>query len=334
MKTLLHICLGAFALLSISFAQVPDFGAQTVPLGAAKAKELKLKAGTGAKVVEIFEGSDAEELGLERDDIVTHLGKRPLRNVTSLSELLAAMADVGDEVKLKWVRDGKAMSGSVELTEEATSDEIVKRYGAGGAVGGIAGLEGLEDLPGLGGLDLGALLQGAGGVGQVEVQGFMLGPDGKMVPLKDGELPDGFDFDLAEGADGEEMQKQLQEQLQKAFGGLELDFEELGEDGGGAFNGFSASVTSIMETDDGTVSHTKKGNDKHTFKFKDADGKLQWKGTISEDELDEVPEAHRDTARELMKGGIGGFLGGGELEAVPGAGKDLKELLKGLKSGE
>lgn len=304
MKRIRNTLLSFFAVLSISHAQVPDFGVQTVPLTLEKATELKLKAGTGTEVVEVFENSDADEMGLMRGDIVTQLGKRPLRSVTGLSKLLAATADVGDKVELKWLRDGEAMTGSAELTQDASLDEIAKLYeandaggkrrGGGGFgtfddFGEIGGFneDGVLEIPGFGAFDFEDLFEeGQAGALRLEggagnLQGFAMGPDGEIRELE------------GEGVPGVNFQLEI------------VDEERFGVE---------------IPSGDGTMSHLLNDDGEHILEIRDADGEVEWEGSVTEDTLDKIPEAHRETARQLLKQPIKPF--------------GVKEFFKGLNFTE
>jgi putative serine protease PepD len=76
------------------------------------------EVGTGAEIVEVEEGSAADEAGLAEGDVVTAVGDRP---VTTSTELTAAVrsAAPGDEVELTVRRDGGSETFRVTLGEAA-----------------------------------------------------------------------------------------------------------------------------------------------------------------------------------------------------------------------
>lgn len=343
MKPFFTTLLAFAASAAFCLAQLPDFGAQTKRPDAETRKSLELKKNNGLEVTNVFPDSAAERLGLEEGDIVTHLGKRPVKSTTGLSNLIGAIYDVGEELTLKWKRDGRDMTGKVELKESATEEEFAKRYEAGPkAAKGANGANGLAELFG-----------GAGGIAGIQGGAFMIGPDGKLVPLDDENLDDlDFGADLTD-EEIEEMKKQgidpedMQKELQKALGGLNLE-DLIGQALAGGGAGGIVQMSTVMQTENGSIDHSVKPNGKHRFHIKDKDGEKLFKGSITPEEIEKIPEAFREDAKMLMEqdldiefdfdGDIDGdgiineldveILGGDELKP----GKDLDDLLE--KIGE
>ncbi|MBK9176782.1 MAG: PDZ domain-containing protein [Flavobacteriales bacterium] len=91
-------------------------GVSTRNLSKEDGKEGKLSVSQGAVILEVTEGSPAEKLGLRVDDIITEVDGKAVDGPGHLAELIQTHKPK-DEVKLSWLRDGKAMKGSVELGE-------------------------------------------------------------------------------------------------------------------------------------------------------------------------------------------------------------------------
>jgi len=60
----------------------------------------------GARIVEVFEGSEAESIGLEKGDIITAVNKQPVTEPADLVKVLKDL-DEGQEVALVVIRDGQ-----------------------------------------------------------------------------------------------------------------------------------------------------------------------------------------------------------------------------------
>lgn len=76
----------------------------------------KGKAKQGAVVTEVMNGSPAAALGLKEGDIIVKVGGQPVDGPQRLSELVRAMRP-GEEAKVEWLRNGKAMKGGATLAE-------------------------------------------------------------------------------------------------------------------------------------------------------------------------------------------------------------------------
>ena len=66
-------------------------------------------------------GSAAEELGLQEGDVVTSVDGTA---ITSPDDLGTAIRkhEVGDEIKVEWLRDGESQSGTAKLGSRATGN--------------------------------------------------------------------------------------------------------------------------------------------------------------------------------------------------------------------
>ncbi len=123
----------------------------------------------GARIQSIIEGSPAEEAGLQEGDIITHLngqsllaplseeGEKTLGQEESLPvQRLMALAqklDAGDEVEVRYLRDGQPRTVSFEAAEIDDPSFMVLRGERGDSLGvfrfnlpELEGLERLEDL--------------------------------------------------------------------------------------------------------------------------------------------------------------------------------------------
>jgi hypothetical protein len=70
--------------------------------------------GNGAMVTDVFDGSGAQKAGLQKGDIITKVNSS---KVIDIESLVASMKDskVGDDVKVRFLRNGKKKSEKVEL---------------------------------------------------------------------------------------------------------------------------------------------------------------------------------------------------------------------------
>ena len=72
--------------------------------------------GNGALVTNVFEDSGAEKAGLEKGDLILKIDRQKVDDIESLIDALNDK-DVGDKVKVKYLRDGKKKSERVVLGE-------------------------------------------------------------------------------------------------------------------------------------------------------------------------------------------------------------------------
>jgi len=70
----------------------------------------------GAVVIEVRKESPAVKLGLKEGDIIVEVEDKTVEGPGGLAELIRARKP-GDEVKVEWLRDGKAMKGTAKLGE-------------------------------------------------------------------------------------------------------------------------------------------------------------------------------------------------------------------------
>jgi len=70
--------------------------------------------GKGVRVASVASGSPVAKAGLQKGDIIIHLGDRPVNNLREYSDALK-IYHPGDEVKLVYLRHGEIMSVLVKL---------------------------------------------------------------------------------------------------------------------------------------------------------------------------------------------------------------------------
>ncbi len=80
------------------------------------AGEFGLERSAGALVTDIFRGSPAEEADLKRGDVILEVEGREIRNVGALRNIVA-QSKVGSRIKLKVLREGKAVFLNVTIAE-------------------------------------------------------------------------------------------------------------------------------------------------------------------------------------------------------------------------
>lgn len=78
----------------------------------------------GAQVIEVFEGSAAEKIGLQEGDIIISVAGKQTRNVEELIAVLSKNKP-GDKVKIKYLRETQAKSGQAILQER--KEEVISK---------------------------------------------------------------------------------------------------------------------------------------------------------------------------------------------------------------
>jgi len=98
----------------------PYLGVRYVPLTPQLAERNGLSVDYGAYITSVVSGSPAEKGGLQADDIITKINNDELTDSNSLQSLLAKY-QVGDEITVTYVRDGKTQTTKIKLEEAPTS---------------------------------------------------------------------------------------------------------------------------------------------------------------------------------------------------------------------
>ncbi len=76
----------------------------------------------GAVVTRVDEGGPAQEAGLRRGDIVTHVGGEPVARAGALMSAVFA-ADPGTELPVRWLRGSQAREAVLTVVERAATDD-------------------------------------------------------------------------------------------------------------------------------------------------------------------------------------------------------------------
>lgn len=98
----------------------PYLGVRYVPLTPELAQRNDLSVDYGAYITSIVPDSPAAKAGLQDDDIITKINNDELTATNSLQSLLAKY-QVGDEVTITYIRDGKTATTKVKLEQAPTN---------------------------------------------------------------------------------------------------------------------------------------------------------------------------------------------------------------------
>ncbi len=103
-----------------------------------KARELGLNVNSGVRVDSLLVGGAAEQAGLQRGDVITHVNGTSVVDVPALQEMVAIQRP-GDEVSLELLRSGKKKtvvatlkkrSGSARVSSVTPSSDVLEKLGA------------------------------------------------------------------------------------------------------------------------------------------------------------------------------------------------------------
>lgn len=97
----------------------PYLGVRYVPLTPELAQRNDLSVEYGAYITSVVSGSPAEKAGLQEDDIITKINNDAFTASNSLQSLLAKY-QVGDEITVTYLRDGKTQTAKVKLQQAPT----------------------------------------------------------------------------------------------------------------------------------------------------------------------------------------------------------------------
>lgn len=98
----------------------PYLGVRYTELTPQLAQQNNLSVNYGAYLTSVVTGSPAERAGLQPDDIITKINTNDINASNSLQSLMAKY-QVGDEVTLTYVRDGKTQTAKVKLEKAPTA---------------------------------------------------------------------------------------------------------------------------------------------------------------------------------------------------------------------
>ena len=90
------------------------------------AKAFGLSRSEGVVIVDVEPGSAAEAAGLQPGDVVTRLGKRDIKHISDFHSQAAIMF-VGDELDVRVLRDGRARTMELALTENTQQQVLGRR---------------------------------------------------------------------------------------------------------------------------------------------------------------------------------------------------------------
>lgn len=76
------------------------------------------------KLVEVLEDSAAEEIGLQKGDVVISLDKEPISGLLTFREKLQVLATQKPSIEVEWIRDGKLMSKSFKPALKNLEDPL------------------------------------------------------------------------------------------------------------------------------------------------------------------------------------------------------------------
>ena len=80
------------------------------------AKQLGIKTKEGALIADVFKGDPADKAGMNTGDVIIEIDGQEIKNTHDLLKIVAGVA-VGKEIKVKILRNGKAKTLAVQVTE-------------------------------------------------------------------------------------------------------------------------------------------------------------------------------------------------------------------------
>lgn len=104
-------------------------GVQIADLSPEYVEDENLRVSQGVLIAEVNEESAAEEAGLQKGDVITHVEGRKVRSSSELQERVARMRP-GDEVELTFLRDGQKRTTTAVLQNQAGQRRIVENTSA------------------------------------------------------------------------------------------------------------------------------------------------------------------------------------------------------------
>lgn len=248
----------------------------------------------GALVIDVVEESPAAEMGLKEGDIIVEFDDKAVDGSGNLAELVRAHKP-GDEVKVEWLRAGKAMKGSAKLAERKSETYAFRFDG-----------ESLKELEELGELqelrELGKL--GEMGSWTSEKRAFL-----GVTPGEDDDEQEGVVIgSVEEGSAAEKMGLKAGDRVTAINGEAVADFDALAERIRAMKPGDQVTVTA--QRDGQAQEHTGAlGEREMRAYFKGHDGMhgFQWNGTDEGSreelrrEMDQLRREMDELRRELGK---------------------------------
>ena len=98
------------------------------------AKSMGLKGQKGALISDVVEGDPAEKAGLRAGDVITEIGGKPVNNTHELLLIIAGLR-VGENIKVKVIRDGQEKSFQIIIAERTEKTEMASAKISGEAFG-------------------------------------------------------------------------------------------------------------------------------------------------------------------------------------------------------
>lgn len=98
------------------------------------AKNMKLKERSGALIADVFKGDPADKAGLKAGDVIVEINGKKIKDTHELLLLIAGLR-VGEQIKVKFIRDGQEKTVSITVAERKDQPEIAAADGTGGAYG-------------------------------------------------------------------------------------------------------------------------------------------------------------------------------------------------------
>ncbi len=95
-------------------------GVSISPIDAAAAEALNAPVDAGAMITEVTPNSAADKAGLQIEDIIIEVNNRKISDARELTNAIGLLS-AGDEVAIRYVRDGKTLETTAQLGERVTT---------------------------------------------------------------------------------------------------------------------------------------------------------------------------------------------------------------------
>lgn len=100
-------------------------GIRIFDVNAEVAEQYELNVLKGVYISDVVAGGAAYKAGLEDGDVIIAIDEKPVKNVAQLQEQIAVKRP-GDEVVVKYIRDGKEETAKAKLRNESNTTEVVE----------------------------------------------------------------------------------------------------------------------------------------------------------------------------------------------------------------